>query len=215
MTGRGAWFGADGATSTAFGVPCKDGCQWGRPSCRPGSPRPAESGPRFPFPAESGIGDSLLPGQIGNRGFPPRFPAKSGIGGTGIGDFRVRPPPVAMASLPPELEIEWLRTWPSWPSPAHWPPWRRFPGGARAMGLLQLAVQGALFRAPPPLPLPLPLPLPQPLLGRGRGLALVCTAPVRAVQRLCVRAARWVAQGCFGGGRYFPFGKTDGAISDE
>ena len=58
--------------------------------------------PGFPFPAESarGIGDSLrislFPGRIGNRGFPPRFPAKSGIGGTGIGDFRVcesRPPP--------------------------------------------------------------------------------------------------------------------------
>jgi hypothetical protein len=26
---------------------------------RPGNPRPGESGPRFPFPAESGIGDSL------------------------------------------------------------------------------------------------------------------------------------------------------------
>jgi hypothetical protein len=50
---------------------------------RPGNPRPAESGPRFPFPAESGIGDSLFPGRIGNRGFPPRFPAKkSGIGGS-------------------------------------------------------------------------------------------------------------------------------------
>ena len=50
---------------------------------------PAKSGPRFPFPAESGIGDSLIPdfGRIGNRGFPPRFPAKSGIGGTGIGDL--------------------------------------------------------------------------------------------------------------------------------
>jgi hypothetical protein len=62
---------------------------------RPENPRPAESGPRFPFPA---------PGRIGKRGFPvsrfrpsresavpsgPRFPAKSGIGGTGIGDFRV------------------------------------------------------------------------------------------------------------------------------
>jgi hypothetical protein len=53
-----------------------------------------QSGPRFPFPAKSRIGDSLFPdsGHIGNRGFPPpgRFPAKSGIGGTGIGDFRVR-----------------------------------------------------------------------------------------------------------------------------
>jgi hypothetical protein len=29
---------------------------------RPGNPRPAESGPRLPFPAESGIGDSLFPG---------------------------------------------------------------------------------------------------------------------------------------------------------
>jgi hypothetical protein len=46
---------------------------------------------KFPFPAESGNGDSLFPesGRVGNRGFPPRFPAKSGIGGTGIGDFRV------------------------------------------------------------------------------------------------------------------------------
>jgi hypothetical protein len=36
-------------------------------------------------------GDFPIPdsGRIGNRGFPPRFPAKSGIGGTGIGDFRV------------------------------------------------------------------------------------------------------------------------------
>jgi hypothetical protein len=41
-------------------------------------------GPRFPVPAESGIGDSLFPGQIGNRGFPPRFPAKNReIGGIG------------------------------------------------------------------------------------------------------------------------------------
>ena len=40
-------------------------------------------GTPIPFPAESGIGDSLFPGQIGNRGFPPRFPAKkSGIGGS-------------------------------------------------------------------------------------------------------------------------------------
>ena len=27
--------------------------------------------------SESGIGDSPFPGQIGNRGFPPRFPAKN------------------------------------------------------------------------------------------------------------------------------------------
>jgi hypothetical protein len=42
-----------------------------------------ESGiPCFPIPANSD----------GNRGpgFPPRFPAQSGMGGTGIGDFRVR-----------------------------------------------------------------------------------------------------------------------------
>ncbi len=33
--------------------------------------------PRFPDSAKSGIGDSLIPdfGRIGNRGFPPRFPA--------------------------------------------------------------------------------------------------------------------------------------------
>jgi hypothetical protein len=60
----------------------------------PDFPICGQSGPRFPFPAKSGIGDSLFPdsGQIGNRGligFLPRFPAKSGIGGTGIGDFRV------------------------------------------------------------------------------------------------------------------------------
>ena len=62
------------------------------------SVRPFENGLRSlgssatrPDGAESGIGDSLIPefGRIGNRGFPPRFPAKSGIGGTGIGDFRV------------------------------------------------------------------------------------------------------------------------------
>ncbi len=36
-------------------------------------------------------GDFPIPdsGRVGNRGFPPRFPAKSGKGGTGIGDFRV------------------------------------------------------------------------------------------------------------------------------
>ncbi len=35
-------------------------------------------------PRESGIGDSLFPGQIGNPGFPPRFPAKNReIGGIG------------------------------------------------------------------------------------------------------------------------------------
>jgi hypothetical protein len=46
------------------------------------------------FPAESGNGDSLFcfpiqspfpdSGRVRNRGFPPRFPAKSGMGGTGI-----------------------------------------------------------------------------------------------------------------------------------
>jgi hypothetical protein len=47
---------------------------------RPGNPRPAAPR-REPIPG---------PGRIGKRGFPPRFPAnlKSGIGGTGIGDFR-------------------------------------------------------------------------------------------------------------------------------
>ncbi len=47
------------------------------------------SGPRFPLLAESGNGESLFPdsGRIGERGFPPRFPAKSGNGGTGIGDL--------------------------------------------------------------------------------------------------------------------------------
>ncbi len=42
-------------------------------------PGPANRDPDSRFPAKSGIGDSLFPGQ--NRGFPPRFPAKkSGIG---------------------------------------------------------------------------------------------------------------------------------------
>jgi len=64
-----------------------------------------ESGiPCFPIPAESGIGESPIWPGLGNRGFPPnresgipspiprenpRVPAKSGIGETGIGDFRV------------------------------------------------------------------------------------------------------------------------------
>jgi hypothetical protein len=53
------------------------------------------AGPRFPVPAESGNGrgDFPIPDSgrlgVGNRGFPPRFPAKSGIGGTGIGGFTV------------------------------------------------------------------------------------------------------------------------------
>ena len=49
----------------------------------PDFPICGQSGPRrFPFPAESGNGVSLFPdpGRIGKRGFPPRFPAKSGIG---------------------------------------------------------------------------------------------------------------------------------------
>jgi hypothetical protein len=50
------------------------------------SGRPAESGPRFPFPAESGNGDSLFPGQIypsRESGIPSPIPGKkSGIGGS-------------------------------------------------------------------------------------------------------------------------------------
>ena len=66
---------------------------------RPGNPRPGESGPRFPVPAESGIGDSLFPGQIGNRGFPPRFPAKnSGNRGNRESDF-----------LSDEYQLQWTR----------------------------------------------------------------------------------------------------------
>jgi hypothetical protein len=50
---------------------------------------------------ETGVREDLFPdsGRVGNlnRGFPPRFPAKSGMGGTGIaiqiGDFRVCPGP--------------------------------------------------------------------------------------------------------------------------
>jgi hypothetical protein len=55
----------------------------------PGPP-PSARGPRFPFSAESGNGDSPFPdsGRIGKRGFPPRFrvPAKSGNGGTLTGN---------------------------------------------------------------------------------------------------------------------------------
>jgi hypothetical protein len=53
------------------------------------------SHPRFPagdkFAANRETGDFPIPdsGRVGNRGLPARFPAKSGIGGTGIGDFRV------------------------------------------------------------------------------------------------------------------------------
>jgi hypothetical protein len=62
----------------------------------------SESGPPGPFPVpgrrrigKRGRGFPIPDsGRIGNRarGFPPRFkfPAKSGIGGTGIGNFRVR-----------------------------------------------------------------------------------------------------------------------------
>ena len=60
---------------------------------RPGNPRLAESGPRFPVPGRIRRESARFPipdsRPIGNRKFPPRFPAKSGIGGTGIGDFRV------------------------------------------------------------------------------------------------------------------------------
>ena len=54
---------------------------------RPGKPRPAESGPRFPIPAESGIGDSLFPdsGRVGNREstIPPISRKNREIGGIG------------------------------------------------------------------------------------------------------------------------------------
>jgi hypothetical protein len=56
-----------------------------------GAPIQVRKFPGPAFPAESGIGDSLIPdfGRIGNRGLPPRFkfPAQSGLGGTGIGDL--------------------------------------------------------------------------------------------------------------------------------
>ena len=57
----------------------------------PDFPICCQSGPRFPFPAKSGIGDSCfpIPAESGIGDSLPRFPAKSGIGGTGIGDFRV------------------------------------------------------------------------------------------------------------------------------
>ena len=51
---------------------------------RPGNPRPPNRDPDSRFPAESGIGDfltgRLLPGRIGNRGFPVSRPNReSGI----------------------------------------------------------------------------------------------------------------------------------------
>jgi hypothetical protein len=63
---------------------------WYNPTlpARPGNPRRAAGprfpvpGPRLPVPAESGNGGFPDSGRVGNRGFPPRFPAKSGIGGT-------------------------------------------------------------------------------------------------------------------------------------
>ncbi len=68
--------GSHGQSGPRFPFPAESGNGGSR------FPIPAESGvgSRFPIPAESGIGDSL-----------PRFPPKSGIGGTGIGDsdFRV------------------------------------------------------------------------------------------------------------------------------
>ena len=56
-------------------------------SSLPGHSRIGNRVPRFP-----GFGGDFpipVPGRVGNRKFPPRFPAKSGIGGTGIGDFQV------------------------------------------------------------------------------------------------------------------------------
>jgi hypothetical protein len=55
------------------------------PDLRPIGARIPDSRPNretgdFPIP---------VPGRVGNPKFPPRFPAKSGIGGTGNGDFRV------------------------------------------------------------------------------------------------------------------------------
>jgi hypothetical protein len=52
----------------------------------PGPPNPD---PDSRFPVESGIGDSLFPGQIGNRGFAPRFPAENRESGDPIPDSRV------------------------------------------------------------------------------------------------------------------------------
>ena len=56
------------------------------PDARIPGPRP--SGPRFPFSAESGIGDSLIPdfGRIGNRGFP--IPEKKRESGENRGSFK-------------------------------------------------------------------------------------------------------------------------------
>jgi hypothetical protein len=134
-------------------------------------PNRESAGSLLLYPAKSGIGDSdSLPG----------LPAKSGIGGTGIGEFRVRAPPWPWPACPPagraNLKLSGCGLRPSQPSALA----ALAPLSRRGPGLLQLAMQGALSRAPLPLPLPLPQPQPQPLLGRERGLALVCTAPVRA-----------------------------------
>jgi hypothetical protein len=70
------------------------------PATRPQGPKSrSAAGLRLVFPAgrignrelESGIPCFPNSGRVGNRGVPPRFPAnlKSGIWGTGIGDFRV------------------------------------------------------------------------------------------------------------------------------
>lgn len=61
------------------------------PACRPRDPdsRSRDRDPRSR--PNRATGDFRIPdsGRVGNRGFPPRFPAKSEIGGTEIADFRV------------------------------------------------------------------------------------------------------------------------------
>ena len=55
----------------------------------PGSPN-RDPDSRFPPNRETGDFPIPVPGRVGNWKFPPRFPAKPGIGGAGTGDFRVR-----------------------------------------------------------------------------------------------------------------------------
>ena len=79
------------------------------PDLRPiGTPipdsRPNRETGDFPIPAF---------GRIGNRGFPPRFPAKSGIGGTGIGDLGLWPTELATSHWQPLRLLTCVGGWKS------------------------------------------------------------------------------------------------------
>jgi hypothetical protein len=69
-------------TQTRKSPACRPRDRASRSRDRDSRSRPNRETGDFPIPDSGGVG---------NRGFPPRFPAKSGIGGTGIasGDFRV------------------------------------------------------------------------------------------------------------------------------